>query len=166
VPIKIGGKAYVPTEQHINAVPIEHVSFLAYDYMCRMADAREEAIRLWEAKEELLEEMEARDVSHPGYAGAAKHLSDLQGAVTNACVMYLSAERCANQCWQEVTEEKRIELKMDDMFGVEADRPDLFGLWWHQLPISYPPPHEFYMDEIALLIAIEPQKNIYERMKG
>lgn len=164
--IKIGGQVYVPTEQESSAVPIEHVQFLAYDYMCRMAHAREEATRLWEEAQELVEGIDARDNTHPRYADAVKKYDQLRGAITNTCVMYLSAERSADLCWQELTEERRAELRMDDMFSVEASRPNLYGLWWHRLPISSPPPFEFPMDTIALLIAVEPQRTVYERMKG
>lgn len=163
--IKIGGQVYVPSERLTNPVPIDHVSFQAYDEMCRMARIRDEAVWLWEETQDLTKKIEDHSPDHPRYEGAVRHLAELQGAVTNACVIFLSAEHRANLCWQEVTPEKREELKMDDMFCVSSDRPNLYGLWFLRLPICEPPPDDFYMDEVALLIAHEPQRKVYERMR-
>ena len=165
VNIKVGGKQYIPSDIEARRVPVSHVSFQSYDEMCRMASARDRAVYLWTEAEALKSEIRDRDHSHPKYGEAVIYLSDLQGAITNECVIYLASERRADLCWQELLPDQREELHMDETFQVLPDRPNLYGLWHSQLPLSEPAPPEFPMDEIALLIAVTPQLQVYQRMR-
>lgn len=166
VNIKVGGKQYVPSTREETRVPTTHVSFAAYDNMCGMATARDWAVKMWEEAAALNQEVSDRDESHAGYAGAVKYLESLYGSITNECSLYLAAERRADLCWQELLSNEREELLLDEMFMVPVDRPNLYGLWQSPLPLSPGAPKEFPMDEIALLIAVTPQREVYERMRN
>lgn len=165
VKIRIGGEEYVPTRPEESRVPIDHVTYKAFDEMCNMASARDRAVAMWSEAEALQSEIAERDPEHPSYFGAVQYLARLRAAVTTETTLYLSAERRANLCWQELLPDEREEREIDELFFVLPDRPDLYGLWHLNLPLSDGAPSNFPVDEVALLIAVSPQREVYERMR-
>lgn len=137
------------TEQHVAAL---------FDHMLGMQTIRAQAIPLWDRAEAIKEKMRQR--KHTS-CQAMMRCFDLERVFGLLQHDFLIHEDDANDHWRRLSATMRRQHSLDQMFGIDAAEPSLYGAWHRTLGSQEPPPRTFSVDPIALKLVSPDMRAAY-----